>query len=222
MVRCIGLRGDDYLPYNLRRGGATYFYQRHGLGRTAVQGRWRDQTIARVYVDDEPLWFSCFSPPTLPPCKFRLPLFGEWLCQGLAVLGQLATGKLAASTLLFVTLAESARMGCTVVFGLLRPSSGSTYCAANLIPSSFSGLKESGKAVSLRIPLVSDFACKGVTRAFLRAVSQKRSFGSPPRPLPPPLAESARVKAFTTSYGRVTYGWFTYGWVTSYGRVTYG
>ena len=36
------------------------------------------------------------------------------------------------------------------VFGLLRPSSGSTYRAANLMPSSFSGLKESGKAVSLR------------------------------------------------------------------------
>ena len=41
LIRCIGLRADDYLPYC-----------RHGLGRTVVQGRWRDRRTARVYVDD--------------------------------------------------------------------------------------------------------------------------------------------------------------------------
>ncbi|CAE7290874.1 unnamed protein product [Symbiodinium sp. CCMP2592] len=52
LVTAIGLDPADYLPYCLRRGGATWFYQQHGLGRTVIQGRWKDQNTARIYVDD--------------------------------------------------------------------------------------------------------------------------------------------------------------------------
>ncbi|CAE7767553.1 mmpL11, partial [Symbiodinium pilosum] len=53
LVRSIGLDPVDYLPYCLRRGGATHFYQQTQLlGRTMVQGRWKDQLTARMYVDD--------------------------------------------------------------------------------------------------------------------------------------------------------------------------
>ena len=52
LVQAVGLAPADYLPYCLQRGGATAFYQRFGLGRTVVQGRWKDQTTARIYVDD--------------------------------------------------------------------------------------------------------------------------------------------------------------------------
>ena len=53
LVRSIGLDPVDYLPYCLRRGGATHFYQQsQSLGRTMVQGRWKDQQTARMYVDD--------------------------------------------------------------------------------------------------------------------------------------------------------------------------
>ena len=53
LVKAIGLDPAAYLPYSLRRGGATEFYQRtQSLGRTMIQGRWRDQTTARIYIDD--------------------------------------------------------------------------------------------------------------------------------------------------------------------------
>ncbi|CAE7727291.1 unnamed protein product [Symbiodinium sp. CCMP2592] len=53
LVRAIGLVPADFLPYSLRRGGATEFYQRtQSLGRTMVQGRWKDSQTARVYIDD--------------------------------------------------------------------------------------------------------------------------------------------------------------------------
>ncbi|CAE7227476.1 unnamed protein product [Symbiodinium sp. CCMP2592] len=52
LVKAVGLSPESYLPYCLRRGGATAFYQRFGLGRTVVQGRWKDATTARIYVDD--------------------------------------------------------------------------------------------------------------------------------------------------------------------------
>eukprot|EP00438_Fugacium_kawagutii_P029680 Skav211484 [mRNA] locus=scaffold2188:226124:230616:- [translate_table: standard] len=46
---------DDlhYRPYSLRRGGATFYFQRHGqLDRLLVQGRWQSSRTARIYIDD--------------------------------------------------------------------------------------------------------------------------------------------------------------------------
>ncbi|CAE7668538.1 unnamed protein product [Symbiodinium sp. CCMP2592] len=53
LVKAIGLEPSEYLPYSLRRGGAIEFYQRtQSLGRTMVQGRWKDSQTARIYIDD--------------------------------------------------------------------------------------------------------------------------------------------------------------------------
>ena len=53
LVKAIGLEPHSYLPYCLRRGGATHFYQKtQSLGQTVVQGRWKDQGTARIHIDD--------------------------------------------------------------------------------------------------------------------------------------------------------------------------
>eukprot|EP00438_Fugacium_kawagutii_P015911 Skav211119 [mRNA] locus=scaffold2659:123518:130322:- [translate_table: standard] len=42
-----------FVPYSLRRGGATAFYMRtNSLDTVMIQGRWRDATTARIYLDD--------------------------------------------------------------------------------------------------------------------------------------------------------------------------
>ena len=42
-----------YRPYSLRRGGATHDYlTNRSLSKTVVRGRWSDQRIARVYIND--------------------------------------------------------------------------------------------------------------------------------------------------------------------------
>ena len=43
----------NFRPYSLRRGGATYEMQTHGLmERTLIRGRWRNSNIARIYIND--------------------------------------------------------------------------------------------------------------------------------------------------------------------------
>ena len=40
-----------FRPYSLRRGGATYEMQSHGLmEKTLIRGRWRNSNIARIYI----------------------------------------------------------------------------------------------------------------------------------------------------------------------------
>lgn len=40
-------------PYSLRRGGATYEMQSHGLmEKTLIRGRWKNSNIARLYISD--------------------------------------------------------------------------------------------------------------------------------------------------------------------------
>ena len=60
---------------------ATYFYQRHGLGRTVVQGHWRDQTTARVYVDDS----AAFARPRHRPPNFARFFLASGFARGLAL-----------------------------------------------------------------------------------------------------------------------------------------
>ena len=41
------------VPYSIRRGGATYFYTKtDGLDAVMIRGRWKDQSTARIYLDD--------------------------------------------------------------------------------------------------------------------------------------------------------------------------
>ncbi|CAE7937948.1 unnamed protein product [Symbiodinium necroappetens] len=61
------LRTMELLSLTIRRGGATEYYQRtQSLGRTMVQGRWKDSQTARIYIDDAraTLVQLSLSPPT--------------------------------------------------------------------------------------------------------------------------------------------------------------
>lgn len=43
----------NFVPYSIRRGGATYFYILFGsLDRVVTRGRWKDVNTARIYLDD--------------------------------------------------------------------------------------------------------------------------------------------------------------------------
>ena len=60
----------DFVPYSLRRGGATHFYMVHkSLDYCMVQGRWKDQRTCRLYLDDARAMLVNFS---LDPRSIRL------------------------------------------------------------------------------------------------------------------------------------------------------
>ena len=43
----------SFRPYSLRRGGATWEMQSHGLmEKTLIRGRWKNSNIARIYIQD--------------------------------------------------------------------------------------------------------------------------------------------------------------------------
>eukprot|EP00438_Fugacium_kawagutii_P034016 Skav211231 [mRNA] locus=scaffold934:398339:399409:- [translate_table: standard] len=43
----------SFRPYSMRRGGATYYFSRHGsLDRVMVQGRWQAARTARLYLNE--------------------------------------------------------------------------------------------------------------------------------------------------------------------------
>ena len=49
----LDLSGLNFRPYSLRRGGATYEMQAHGLmEKTLIRGRWKNSNIARLYICD--------------------------------------------------------------------------------------------------------------------------------------------------------------------------
>jgi len=49
----LGLAELGLRPYSLRRGGATYEMQSHGLmEKTLIRGRWKNSNIARIYICD--------------------------------------------------------------------------------------------------------------------------------------------------------------------------
>lgn len=48
-----GLEALQLVPYSIRRGAATHFYQYYNtLDYVMVQGRWKDMRTARIYLDD--------------------------------------------------------------------------------------------------------------------------------------------------------------------------
>ena len=62
-----GLKLQDYAyrPYSLRRGGATFFFQRHGsFDRLLIQGRWGAAKTARIHLNDGLAQLSEISVPT--------------------------------------------------------------------------------------------------------------------------------------------------------------
>lgn len=52
-VAGLDLSALGFRPYSLRRGGATYEMQSHGLmEKTLIRGRWKNSNIARIYICD--------------------------------------------------------------------------------------------------------------------------------------------------------------------------
>lgn len=48
----LGLEEFQFRPYSLRRGGATFWFTKHGsLDRLLVQGRWNAPKTARIYIN---------------------------------------------------------------------------------------------------------------------------------------------------------------------------
>ena len=53
ILQCLDFQGDDYTPYGIRRGGATwYFLETASLDATLSRGRWATSKTARSYIDD--------------------------------------------------------------------------------------------------------------------------------------------------------------------------
>lgn len=64
------LESIGFVPYSLRRGGATHFYVAlQALDFVMVQGRWKDQRTCRLYVDDARAMLVNFR---LPPASIPL------------------------------------------------------------------------------------------------------------------------------------------------------
>ena len=48
----LGLEPFQFRPYSLRRGGATFWFGKHGsFDRLLIQGRWQAQKTARIYIN---------------------------------------------------------------------------------------------------------------------------------------------------------------------------
>ena len=53
LLRQLGFAEDDYTPYSLRRGGATWFFQTSlSLDATIARGRWSCGKTAKQYIDE--------------------------------------------------------------------------------------------------------------------------------------------------------------------------
>ena len=53
LLSCLDFDPEDYSPYGVRRGGATwYFLETNSLDATVARGRWAVTKTARAYIDD--------------------------------------------------------------------------------------------------------------------------------------------------------------------------
>ena len=51
-ISALSLDSYQYRPYSLRRGGATFYFSKHGqLDRLLIQGRWQSTKTARLYLN---------------------------------------------------------------------------------------------------------------------------------------------------------------------------
>ena len=52
-LQSLSLEQWEFRPYSLRRGGATFWFNRHGsLDRILLQGRWMAAKTARTYLNE--------------------------------------------------------------------------------------------------------------------------------------------------------------------------
>ena len=65
----LGLEEFQFRPYSLRRGGATFWFTRHGsLDRLLLQGRWNAPKTARIYINSG---LATLAELKIPPHKLR-------------------------------------------------------------------------------------------------------------------------------------------------------
>ena len=52
-LKSLNLERFEFRPYSLRRGGATFWFGKHGsLDRLLIQGRWQAARTARIYINE--------------------------------------------------------------------------------------------------------------------------------------------------------------------------
>ena len=52
-LKALNLESFEFRPYSLRRGGATFWFSKHGsLDRLLLQGRWHAARTARIYINE--------------------------------------------------------------------------------------------------------------------------------------------------------------------------
>ena len=65
----LGVTDFNFRPYSLRRGGATYWFAKHGnLDRVVVLGRWQAQRTARIYINEG---LAAMAEMALPKAKLK-------------------------------------------------------------------------------------------------------------------------------------------------------
>ena len=76
-LESLHLQHFDFRPYSLRRGGATWWFNRHhSLDKILLQGRWQAPKTARIYINDGLAVLAELQlPPTLPSLTPFLTFF---------------------------------------------------------------------------------------------------------------------------------------------------
>eukprot|EP00438_Fugacium_kawagutii_P033040 Skav233495 [mRNA] locus=scaffold5081:59211:60287:+ [translate_table: standard] len=72
-ISALGIEAHQFRPYSLRRGGATFWFQKHqSFDRILVQGRWHTQRSARIYLNEG---LAMLASMALPPHDPKLKHF---------------------------------------------------------------------------------------------------------------------------------------------------
>eukprot|EP00438_Fugacium_kawagutii_P032620 Skav203451 [mRNA] locus=scaffold2237:7330:11377:- [translate_table: standard] len=77
----LGIEAQQFRPYSLRRGGATFWFAKHqNMDRLLIQGRWASQKTARVYLNEGlSMLTSMDLPKSHPKLKPFLQIFSHTL-----------------------------------------------------------------------------------------------------------------------------------------------
>jgi len=89
MRKDLGLQNDRFIPYSLRRGGATWYFNETGsFSRTMLRGRWQHLKTCKLYISQAQLALSHFSLPSRSQSLLTLyaatlrPHLHLWASQG--------------------------------------------------------------------------------------------------------------------------------------------
>ena len=95
-ARCISelkLQDFNFRPYSLRRGGATFWFQKHGsFDRLLVDGRWQAPKTARIYLNEGLAILAEMKVPTRDVSPF-VNVYANSLSHPLPNLEQTASGR---------------------------------------------------------------------------------------------------------------------------------